>query len=132
MTVGNEDAAFPFSILDGERVVNYTVGGQDLAVFFKPGTRSALDELLIGDSDEVGATGVFEANLGGQKLTFRAEGDTFVDNETGSVWSILGEAIEGPLAGSNLTPIVHGNHFWFAWGAFKTRHQDLSGGWLRR
>ena len=66
MTVGDEDAAFPFSILDGERVVNYTVGGQDLAVFFKPGTRSALDELLIRDSDEVGATGVFDANLDGQ------------------------------------------------------------------
>ena len=128
VTVGNEDAAFPFSILDGERVVNYTVGGQDLAVFFKPGTRSALDELLIGDSDEVGATGVFEANLGGQKLTFRAEGDTFVDNETGSVWGILGEAIEGPLAGSNLTPIVHGNHFWFAWGAFKPDTRIYLGG----
>ena len=128
VTVGDEDAAFPFSILDGERVVNYTVGGQDLAVFFKPGTRSALDELLIGDSDEVGATGVFEANLDGQKLTFRAEGDTFVDNETGSVWSILGKAIEGPLAGSKLTPIVHGNHFWFAWGAFKPDTRIYLGG----
>ena len=95
------------------------MGGQDLVVFFKPGTRSALDGLLIGDSREVGATGVFDSNLDGRKLTFRAEGDTFVDNETGSVWNILGQATEGQLAGTQLMPIIHANHFWFSWGAFK-------------
>ena len=119
VSIGDEDAAFPFSVLAEERVVHYTVGGQDLVVFFKPGTRSALDGLLIGDSDEVGATGVFEVDLEGQTLTFRADGDTFVDDETESVWTILGEATEGPLAGKKLTPIVHANHFWFSWGAFK-------------
>ena len=30
----------------------------------------------------------------------------------------MGEALEGEMAGKSLTPIVHGNHFWFAWGAF--------------
>ncbi len=119
VTIGDEDAAFPFSVLEKERVVHYTVGGQDLVVFFKPGTRSALDDLLIGDSEEIGATGVFDPNLDGQKLTFRADGDAFVDNETESGWNILGEATEGPLAGKKLTPIIHANHFWFSWGAFK-------------
>ena len=119
VAIGDAAAAFPFSVLEEERVVQYTVGGQDLVVFFKPGTRSALDGLLIGDSNEVGATGVFDVNLEGQTLTFRADGDSFVDNETGSVWTILGEATEGPLAGKKLTPIVHANHFWFSWGAFK-------------
>jgi len=42
-----------------------------------------------------------------------------VDNETGSVWSIQGEAVEGPLAGKKLTPVVHTNSFWFAVAAFK-------------
>ena len=119
VAIGDVDAAFPFSILEMERAVNYTVNGQDLAVFFKSGTRSALDGRLIGDSDDVGATGVFDANLDGQKLSFRADGDTIVDNETGSVWNILGEATEGPLSGAKLTPIVHGNHFWFALAAFQ-------------
>ena len=119
VSIGDEDAAFPFSVLAEERVVHYTVGGQDLVVFFKPGTRSALDGPLIGDSDEVGATGVFDVNLEGQTLTFRSDGDNFVDNETESVWTILGQATEGPLAGKKLTPIVHANHFWFSWGAFK-------------
>ncbi len=119
MSIGDEDAAFPFSILEMERVVHDTVGGQGLVVFFKPGTRSALDDLLIGNSDEVGATGVFDVDLEGQTLTFRTDGDNFVDNETGSVWTILGQATEGPLAGKKLTPVVHANPFWFSWGAFK-------------
>ena len=62
---------------------------------------------------------MFDPNLDGQKLTFRAGGDNIMDNETGSVWNILGQAIEGPLAGKELTRIVHADHFWFAWGAFK-------------
>jgi len=119
VTVGDVDAAFPFSILAQEKVVNYNVGGRDLVVFFKPGTRSALDELLIGMSEEIGATGLFDADLDGRKLTFRADGDDFIDNETGSSWNILGEAIQGPSTGKRLTPIVHTNSFWFAVAAFK-------------
>ena len=114
VTVAGVDAAFPFSVLEMERVVNYMVGAQDLAVFFKPGTLSALDRGSIKDSMDVGATGVFDSHLNGKNLTFRSDGEVIVDNETGSVWSILGEATEGPLTGSKLTPIVHANHFWFA------------------
>ncbi len=119
VTVNGVDAAFPFSILEEEKVVHYTVGGKELVVFFKAGTNSALDQRSIRGSKDVGATGVFEPELGGRKLTFRAEGDGFVDEGTGSVWNILGEAVEGPLAGETLSPVVHANHFWFAWGAFK-------------
>ena len=119
VTIGDVDAAFPFTLLDTERVVNYTVGGLDVVVFFKPGTLSAFNSLLTGGPDAVGATGVFEAHLDGRKLTFIPQGDTFVDNETGSVWNILGQATQGSLAGEMLTPVIHGNHFWFAWGAFK-------------
>jgi hypothetical protein len=111
--------AFPFSILHQERVVNYTLGSQDVVVFFKPGTRSALGDLLIGESDEIGATGVFEAGLDGRKFTFYPDGDEFLDNETGTTWNLLGQATRGPKAGSALTPIVHGAHFWFAWAAFE-------------
>ena len=119
VTIGDGDAAFPFSVLENERVINYTVNKQELVVFFKPGTLSALDRSSIRDSRDVGATGVFDSHLDGQKLTFHADGESFVDNETGSVWNILGQATQGPLTGSELSPIVHANHFWFAWGAFK-------------
>ncbi len=127
LTVGEIAAAFPFSALEQEIVVNYTVGDTDLVVFFKPGTRSALDGRLIRESDDIGATGIFESDLDGRKLTFRADGDSFSDNETGSSWNILGQAIRGPLTGSALTPIVHGNHFWFAWGAFQPETKIYQG-----
>ncbi len=119
VTVGEVDLAFPFSVLEKERAVNYSANGRDLVVFFVQGTLSALDRSSIQDSREVGSTGVFDPNLDGQKLTFRPEGDAIVDNETGSVWNILGEAVEGPLSGKRLTPVVHANHFWFSWAAFK-------------
>ena len=119
VTIGDTDVAFPFSLLEKERVVEHAVNGQDLVVFFESGTTSALDRASIRESRDVGATGVFDPNVDGRKLTFRAEGDGFVDNETGSVWDIVGRAVEGPLEGSWLEPIVHGNHFWFAWGVFK-------------
>ena len=127
VTVGDVDAAFPFSILAKEKVVNYNVGGQDLAVFFKPGTRSVLDLSLINMSKEIGATGLFDAELDGRKLIFRADGDDFIDNETGSSWNILGEAIKGPSTGKKLTPIAHTNSFWFAVAAFKPDIQIYQG-----
>ena len=116
--IGDVSAAFPFPVLEVERVVNYPVNGTDVVVFFKLGTVSALDRALIIDSKDVGSTGVFDAVLDGQKLTFQLQDGEFVDDQTGSVWNILGEAVEGEMTGKSLTPIIHGNHFWFAWGAF--------------
>lgn len=111
--------AYPFSVLAEERVVVDTVGGQAIVVFYYPGTTSALDSQSIADSRDVGAAAVFDPELDGQSLTFgvNAAGD-IVDDQTGSVWSVLGEATSGPMEGKRLTPIVHGNHFWFAWAAF--------------
>jgi hypothetical protein len=40
------------------------------------------------------------------------------DVETGSTWSVTGIATAGLLAGTQLEPVPHGNHFWFAWVAF--------------
>jgi len=119
LSINDANIAFPFLVLEQERTVNYTLGGQDIAVFFKLGTLSALDSGTISLSRDVGATGVFDPNLDGRKLTFRSEGDKILDQETGSEWNILGQAVDGPLVGSALAPIVHANHFWFAWAAFK-------------
>jgi hypothetical protein len=52
-------------------------------------------------------------------LTFRADGDKIRDIETQSEWNILGQAVDGQLSGAQLTPIIHGNFFWFAWAAFR-------------
>ena len=119
VSIGDDTAAFPFTRLETERAVNYTVNGNDLVVFFESGTVSALDRSSIQASQDVGSTGVFDPHLDGRKLTFRVDGENIVDNETGSVWSILGKAIEGPQIGRELAPVFHDNNFWFAVAAFK-------------
>jgi hypothetical protein len=111
--------AYPYSVLAEMGAINDTHGGHDLVVLHEPGTSSALDAPLIREGQDVGATGVFDPVIDGQKLTFRREGDAIVDDETGSMWDILGHAIAGPLAGRRLDPIVHGDQFWFAWATFR-------------
>jgi hypothetical protein len=123
ININDVDGAFLYSIIATERVVNYNLGGEDVVVFFEPGMRSALDRMFLTDSSEVGATGVFAPTANGQQLTFRLEGNVaegvLMDNETGSTWSILGRAVAGPLEGTQLDRVVHQDHFWFAWAAFK-------------
>jgi hypothetical protein len=113
------DVAYPVSLLSEIGVINDNQGGRDLVVFFKSGTASALGSGVIANAEDVGATGVFDPNHNGQKLTFVWDGTNIVDEDTNSVWNILGQAVDGPLAGAELDPIVHGDHFWFSWAAFK-------------
>jgi hypothetical protein len=121
VTVALENAAvaYPLSVLSELGVIHDTQDGRDLVVFHTAGTSSALGAGAIAQGEDVGATGVFDPNLDGQLLTFDADGGSIVDEQTGSTWNVLGQAVEGPLAGSSLEPIVHGDHFWFAWAAFK-------------
>lgn len=113
------DVAYPLSVLSQSGVINDSQGGQDLVVFFTPGTSSALGSGVIANAEDVGATGVFDPTVNGRSLTFQQEGEQIVDAETGSTWNILGQAIDGELAGESLQPIVHGDHFWFSWAAFR-------------
>ncbi len=102
-----------------ERVVAVTVGGQPVVLWATSGLRSALDTEDVATGRLVAATGAFDPLLGGQHLTFvPADADTFVDEQTGSTWDILGRAVSGPLAGENLKSIPHLDTFWFAWAAF--------------
>ena len=119
VSLNDVDAAYPLEILSEAGVIHDRQGEQDLVMFHVPGTASALDQGSIAGSRDVGATGVFDPNLNGQTLTFHREGTTFVDEQTGSVWNIVGQAVEGPLTGENLTPIIHADHFWFSWAAFR-------------
>ena len=116
---GGETVAFPFDVLAQEKVVPYSLAGNDLVVFFQAGTNSALDASNIAAGRDVGATNVFRPLIGGQQLTFQSTDNGFIDNETHTTWNLLGQGLTGPLAGKQLEPVAHGNHFWFAWGVFK-------------
>jgi hypothetical protein len=117
--LGGETVAYPYSELAAVGVAHDAVGGQEIVVFWQPGVASALDAALIDDGRDVGTTGVFNPTVDGEQLTFESRPDAFLDRETGSTWSILGLATSGPLEGTSLEPIGHGDHFWFAWAAFE-------------
>ncbi len=62
---------------------------------------------------------VFERRLDdGRTLTFEVDGDGLVDVESGTTWSFEGKALDGALAGSQLTELQAVKGFWFAWFAF--------------
>jgi len=126
VSLGTEDAAYPFSVLEKVRVVNDTVGGVPLVVIHASGVTSALDRGSIADSRDVGTSAVFERKVDGRTLTFKAASGRIVDGQTGSSWNILGQATTGPLNGRRLTPVVHGQHFWFAWAVFKPKTRVYS------
>ncbi|MEE8472224.1 MAG: DUF3179 domain-containing (seleno)protein, partial [Dehalococcoidia bacterium] len=118
VSVGEADVAYPFSVISKVRVVHDRVGGSEVVVFHQGGTTSALDGSKISTSRDVGAAAVFDPVVDGRRLSFEWR-DGFRDRETGSTWNIFGQATGGPLLGKAMTPVVHGNHFWFAWAAFR-------------
>jgi hypothetical protein len=114
VNVAGIDTAYPFSALREVRVVNDEVADQPLVIWWKEGTDS-----VFGSSNDIGSTGVFLRQIDDQILTFRAVDGGFEDEQTGSLWNLLGEAIAGPMTGHKLERIIAGEHFWFAWVVFR-------------
>jgi hypothetical protein len=119
LELGGEAVAYPYDVLSSVNVVNDTVGGQRVVVFWVEGTASALDTGNIPEGRDVGATVAYATEVNGQLLTFEFADGVFRDKETGSNWDILGRAIAGKLEGAQLTELPAINHFWFSWAAFR-------------
>jgi thiol-disulfide isomerase/thioredoxin len=117
--LNDEAVAYPFTELETLHVVNDVVGETPVVVFWQAGTASALDSALLAEGRDVGAADTYARELDGQTLTFAYDGERFVDEQTGSGWTLLGQAVDGPLAGKQLDPVVNVNHFWFSWAAFR-------------
>ena len=111
--------AYPWDVLERERVVNHSVGGVPIVAVH---------------ASEAASTVLFQRRHDGQTLTFRPEPDAppaarglarrIVDDQTGSTWSAwTGVAVEGPLAGAALVQIPSTSVFWFAWSDF---HPDTA------
>jgi hypothetical protein len=117
--LNGEAVGYPYDVLREVHVVNDTVGGVPIVVLWAPGTASALDAGSVAGGGDVGAATTFSRELEGQTLTFVFDGDRILDEQTGTEWDVLGQAVSGSLAGSQLTPVVSINHFWFSWAAFR-------------
>ena len=119
VTVGDSEKAYPFEVLAVEPAVNDEVAGEPIVVLWGGETADALDTSRIADGEAIGSGIAYDRRVGDETLTFSPAGDDlFTDAETGSTWTLLGSAIEGPLAGEQLEVVTHRNEFWFAWAAF--------------
>ncbi|MGD9701202.1 MAG: DUF3179 domain-containing protein [Acidimicrobiia bacterium] len=114
-----EAVGVPLVALQDERVVAAELRSTDLVFFWQPGTASALDAGNVAGGDDIGATGAFIPEVDGQALTFTATHGGFVDDQTGTTWNLLGQAVDGALAGTQLAAVPHVDTFWFAWSAFR-------------
>ena len=129
---GETSVAYPFAFLEENPVVNDTVNSQKTVAFFDNGTYSPFNN-LANAKQTVGSVSVYSRQVGDQLLTFGIADEAITDNETGSTWNLAGVATSGELAGTKLEPVIHANHFWFAWAVFKPDTEirdsldDLSG-----
>lgn len=123
-----QSAVLLLSSLAATGVLEADVGGDTLTAWHLPGTASALEAATVEGGRDIGAVGVYLPVVDGETLTFTRDADNqFVDDQTGSVWSIQGRALDGPLAGSQLTRVEHLDTFWFAFAAFAPDTQVISG-----
>jgi hypothetical protein len=114
---GGVARAFPYAALSA-RGNPAVVQGADYAVFWGGTARSPLNTGRIAGGRMVGSSGVFRPQARGKALHFTTVGGTIKDRETGSVWSLEGRALSGPLKGVELREVEHLDAFWFAWAAF--------------
>jgi len=111
--------AIGFAALTDRGAINESFTGVNFVVLWAAGAASAVDARSISGGRDIGQSAVFDRRLGERVLTFERRDGQFRDRETGSTWDLAGKAVAGPLVGQGLTPIPHGNHFWFAWVAFR-------------
>ena len=88
-------------------VMNDSLGGAEIVLRCRPGTLQAL---------------AFRRRVGDRILLFgHSETRGVYDEQTGSVWNEMGEAVSGPLAGAHLAYLESGVGEWYE---FAARHPD--------
>ena len=127
VAAGGAERIYPFGAFEAEPVINDDLGGEPVVVMSREGTLSVLDRSRIADSRRIPSAAAYSRRLDDRVLEFEARDGRVADAGTGSIWNLFGEAVEGPLAGSRLTPLSRGDHFAFAWLAFHP-DADVYGG----
>jgi len=121
LEIGGVSMAFSFKDLSDARVTETKVGDQNVVVFWRSGMLSPLDQEVIAESRDIGSAAAFDPELpDGRILTFTSVASGgFVDDQTGSEWTLLGRALSGALAGTQLDPLHAENGMWFVWEVFR-------------
>ncbi len=108
--VGFDDGpkAYPFSVLQQERLINDVILGRPTVVYFDTSADTAF---------------AYDSTVDGTVLTFSLVEDGgreyLVDDQTGTRWApFTGTAVDGEFAGRNLARVRSTYSFWFAWTDF--------------
>jgi hypothetical protein len=99
ITLQREAKAYHYSDVEEQGVINDSLGALGIVVWAQ------------GE-----AYSVHFREVEGRTLTFRADGDQMVDEETGTIWDAArGLAIDGPLEGQVLQPVPSITAYDWAW-----------------
>lgn len=101
----SKSRAYPIEAVAERGIINDTLGEMQLAIFCQDDFMQVFDRSI--DDDTI--------------LIFRKsdDGNSIVDMESGSEWSVTGECKSGPYAGRQLSPIAHYNKiFWYVWSDY--------------
>lgn len=120
LNVNGQHKLYPFDIFDQSKLIADSVGGQDVVIFATGSLLSALDQDTIADSRSVAEVTAWQRQTTDGKVIdqFLVQDRNVLDMDTQSTWNRLGQAIAGPLKGSQLKAVDSGVHFAFAWLAF--------------
>jgi hypothetical protein len=124
-----DSSAVQLSVLAEAGALTVDVDGRPVLLIAAPGLASSLDAADVAEGQEIAATGAFSPTVDGRTLTFGPDpsGAGAVDAETGTRWDVLGRAMDGALAGSQLDAVLHLDTFWFAWAAFRPDARLITG-----
>ncbi len=119
--IGDVARAWTLEAISGGEAAatNTEVGDQQIAILWRAGQSTALEDRDVAGGRDVGSVAVFIPEADGETLTFTTRDGDFVDEETGTTWNLAGEGVDGPLAGEELEQVHHFDTFWFAWAAFQ-------------
>ncbi|MFW6206494.1 MAG: DUF3179 domain-containing (seleno)protein, partial [Gemmatimonadota bacterium] len=117
-----------------ERVLGVPPAGEDLPVAFPfgaltnmegsrqvvPFDRDGQEALVLWDDEARGGMAFFPRTVSGATVDLAPTADGFVDETSGSVFSVDGQGRAGPLRDTELVPVRDAYvAFWGAWAAFQ-------------
>ena len=105
---GGQSMAFPRDELFQERVFNLSVADVPLVVFYEPTAKliAAYSRVVNGDTLDFSLV-----NSGNRYMTMS-------DDQTGTIWTAMGIAVDGELTGTSLERFPFYTAYWFAWHDF--------------
>jgi len=118
VTLDGKTKLYPFSKLEDKQILQDD-SFNGIVIFSTGQVNSALDKRKIGHSKLTRTYAVYDASLDGKIINFRYENGKLLDRKTKSEWLVTGKAVSGQHKGRQLKKLNYGEHFAFAWLAFK-------------